>query len=681
MKRLTYLLTGMTLSLSLYQANAQQYQWVKGATAPLVAQKVIKDNKGNNHILGNFSGRVDFDFSNGTTDTAYLSAGTSAMFFSAYDANGKYKWAKRIEGITPADAATDNAGNLYITGTFKGTADFNPSDIAADTAIERSNYYTDLVDHTPSVYIAKYDTAGRFVWVRNISGLEQGVSNMVVRKNKIYISGFTNTYPAAYAIFPNRTDFNPSVIPADTFYLDKGPEEVQNPFIAIYDLAGTFDTAFRISGPVNFNGRGIDVDSNGYVYASGELRGKTDFNLSAATADTFFLDAPRSNYLAKYDSIGRLVWATPVISDDNLTSGQGGNSILMVTPAGHSYIAAVFKGAADFNPGSAAGDTLVLRTTAVETAYLSHYDVNGAFVNAFKPGNDLAYINALATDDSGHLYIAGEFTGAADFNLQSGVGDTLILRSAGANSNADFFFAKYYNDTLSWARKVGNAERQVATSMAVGSRSVTIFGNFTGDVIFDPVPPVNLSSQLTGGGTFLATYRVAPRSSAKELLTYQFPAIPATGTITALDSVLVTVPAGTNVTNLVAAFTLSAEATARVSNVLQVSGTTPNDFTTSLTYTIMAADSSTKPYFVKVTVEAPNAVGEISKEQSVFKVWPNPVSDVLYFEKPMDVTLYDLQGKAMRTALHARQLSVGQLSPGIYFLHNGQGQKQKVVIR
>jgi len=682
MKRLKYLFTGLILCSALYQANAQQYQWVKGSSAAIVARKTIKDKEGRNYIIGTFSGNADFNFSNAATDTAYLRATASAMFFAAYDTGGTYRWARRIEGIDPVDAATDNAGNLYITGTFKGAADFNPSDAAADTAIERSNYYTDLLDHTPSVYIAKFDTAGRFVWVKNISGLEQGVSNMVVKNNRIYISGFTNTYPAAYGIFPNRTDFNPSQTTADTFFLDKGPEEVQNPFIAVYDLTGTLDTAFKIAAPWNFNGKGIEVDQSGCIYASGELRGRTDFNLSDNAADTFFLDAPRSNYLAKYDSLGRFVWAVPVISGDNLNSGQGGNTLLKLTTSGHCYVSSVFSGSADFNPGSAAADTLNLRTAAVEASYLSHYDTAGRFVNAFTLGDPLSYINALATDDSGNLYLAGEFTGTADFNLQRGAGDTLNLRSAGANSNADIFFAKYRNDTLVWAQKVGNAERQAASSIAVGNKAVTLFGNFGGDVIFDPMPPANMASQLTGGGVYLATYRTTPPGSAKQLLTYSFTTPLATGVITATDSVLVTVPAATNVNNLIANFTLSPLAIAKVGTVLQVSGTTPNNFTTVVTYTIIAEDNSTKDYIVKVTVEEPPVgIDEISRESASFKVWPNPASDVLRFETSVDVTLYDLQGRPVLSATNVKELSVGHLAAGIYLLQNGQGQQRKIRIR
>jgi len=68
-------------------------------------------------------------------------------------------------------------------------------------------------------------------------------------------------------------------------------------------------------------------------------------------------------------------------------------------------------------------------------------------------------------------------------------------------------------------------------------------------------------------------------------------------------TISVTLPYGTNVTNLVATFTLSTNATAKVGGVDQVSGTTPNDFTNPVIYTVTAEDgTSTQDWVVTVTV-------------------------------------------------------------------------------
>ena len=70
------------------------------------------------------------------------------------------------------------------------------------------------------------------------------------------------------------------------------------------------------------------------------------------------------------------------------------------------------------------------------------------------------------------------------------------------------------------------------------------------------------------------------------------------------QSVTVEVSNGTILSNLVASFTLSAGATATVNSVQQQSGITANDFSSPVTYTVLAQDLSTsKNWTVNVTVE------------------------------------------------------------------------------
>ncbi len=66
-------------------------------------------------------------------------------------------------------------------------------------------------------------------------------------------------------------------------------------------------------------------------------------------------------------------------------------------------------------------------------------------------------------------------------------------------------------------------------------------------------------------------------------------------------TISVTVPAGTDVTDLIAAFTTSAE-TVKVGGVEQENGVTSNDFTDPVVYTFAAADGSSEEFTVTVTV-------------------------------------------------------------------------------
>jgi hypothetical protein len=92
-------------------------------------------------------------------------------------------------------------------------------------------------------------------------------------------------------------------------------------------------------------------------------------------------------------------------------------------------------------------------------------------------------------------------------------------------------------------------------------------------------------------------------STAKKINTFKFNSPMATGVITG-NNIAVTVPSGTNVTNLVATFTNSLSSSVKVGTTSQISGSTANNFTNAVTYTVTAQDGTTANYIVTVTVQS-----------------------------------------------------------------------------
>jgi len=105
--------------------------------------------------------------------------------------------------------------------------------------------------------------------------------------------------------------------------------------------------------------------------------------------------------------------------------------------------------------------------------------------------------------------------------------------------------------------------------------------------------------------SFTVTVAIAP-SSAKAITRFVFrsadnPGLPSTVVATISgSSITATVPAGTDVTALVATFATTG-ASASVDGMLQTSGITPNDFTSPVDYLITAADGTTADFTVTVT--------------------------------------------------------------------------------
>ncbi|MFP4442304.1 MAG: hypothetical protein ACLFST_04225 [Spirochaetia bacterium] len=76
--------------------------------------------------------------------------------------------------------------------------------------------------------------------------------------------------------------------------------------------------------------------------------------------------------------------------------------------------------------------------------------------------------------------------------------------------------------------------------------------------------------------------------------------------------ILVTVPYGTDLTALVAAFTAASGAAVTVDGIVQESGVTANDFTDPVTYTVTAEDGTTREYTAAVTIAPPSTDKEIT---------------------------------------------------------------------
>ena len=179
-----------------------------------------------------------------------------------------------------------------------------------------------------------------------------------------------------------------------------------------------------------------------------------------------------------------------------------------------------------------------------------------------------------------------------------------------------------------------------------------------------------------------------------DILTYSFGTPPQTGDASINSSphtIDIEVEAGTDVTNLVATFTLSDGATAKVGDVDQESGVTANDFSSPVTYTVTAEDGTTTQDWV-VTVTILTGINEISLQK--MKVYPNPFSDKTTVEFSNDahskysLSVYGITGNKVLKINDITSdkiiLKRGNLKSGIYLIElkseNYFGLK-KIIVR
>jgi hypothetical protein len=478
-----FLLTTVLFSGSAYSQTLNYAKGFVNSTAGFFPAQddaglsIVVDAAGNTYTTGFFSGTVDFDPGAGTANL--VSAGGNDIYFAKHDASGNYVYAKKIGG-TGADRGqgivVDASGNVYLTGYFTGTVDFDPG---AGTANLVSAGGTDI-------FFAKYDASGNYVYAKKIGGTvaDQGLGLAIDGSGNVHVTGY----------FTGTVDFDPGAGTA-SLVSENGTADI---FFAKYDASGNYVYAKRIGFRNDDGGTKIKVDGTGHVYLTGYFFGTVDFDPGAGTED--LTSAGGSDvFFAKYDASGNYVYAKRF----------GGNSTdvpndMAVDGSGNVYLTGSFLNTADFDPGAG---TKSLTSAGGEDAFLAKYDASGNYVYANRIGGSAGseYGRGIALDGSGNVYLTGSFNGNVAISVPEG---TITL--FGADDN-DIFIAKYNaQGILVTANAVAGTGNDIGYSIAYkGSDNISMTGLFSTTVDFDPRAGTNNLSSINGTDSFIASYSFA----------------------------------------------------------------------------------------------------------------------------------------------------------------------------
>jgi hypothetical protein len=394
-----------------YDINGS-YIWAKaiGNVGDDRATRIALDGVGNIVITGYFEFTVDFDPGVGTA-TLTAPSGVNNIFFSKYDNNGNYLWANGIgsSGFDYSyDLALDGSGNIFITGYFEGTADFDPG-----VSITNLSSFGN-----GDIFFAKYDGNGNYLWAYNIgsTGTDFG--------NRINVDALGNVYITGH--FRNTVDFDPGV--SSVAQTSAGNGDL---FFAKYDANGNYLWAKRIGNSYEDYVTDLALDGLGNIYLTGNFRNTVDFDPSTGVTNL----VTTGNYdlfFAKYDSNGNYLWAKRI--------GGAASSGIAVDASGEIFLTGVFTNVADFDLGPG---TANLTSAGVTDIFFGKYDFSGNYIWANSIGStsdDISF--SIELDGVGNLYISGYFVGTVDFDPSSGVAN---LVSAG---NYDLYFAKYNSGSI-----------------------------------------------------------------------------------------------------------------------------------------------------------------------------------------------------------------------------------------
>jgi len=384
---------------------------------------------------------------------------------------GQTEWAKSIGGTSldqGSDVVMDNFGNLYTTGFFEGTVDFDPGAGAVNLSSVGSRDF----------FIAKYDNLGQLIWAKGIGGgsHEHARSIALDASGNIFIAGDYN----------GLVDFDPGV--GFSFKDVKGASDI---FVAKYDSQGNFIWAKTFGGVGIESCRDMSLDAFGNLIITGVYQGTSDFDpnggvISMTSAGQF--DA----FLLKLDVSGNYVWAKSIQSANSNYVNQ-----VIVDHIGNINIVGDFQGIADFDPSNA---TFSMTTIGNKSAFFAKYSPQGQFINATMIGGSGFEIGkAIAVDLQDNIYITGDFRGVVDFDPS---GSTHFVTSSGIR---DIFVAKYTTQgELVWANKIGGTGDDQATAITLDNNNeVFVAGYFNGSMTLS-----NLKTFTSAGNTdiILARY-------------------------------------------------------------------------------------------------------------------------------------------------------------------------------
>lgn len=456
MKKFTIFLFLFHLTFCLH---AQSFEWggTFGGPGEDVVRDMHTDANGNTYTTGYFTDTADFDIS--ASQATHTSNGFYDVYVLKTNSDGGYEWAVNVGGELfdyGVGITTDVNENVYVTGYYDGTVDFDPG----------AGEFNLTSVGGGDIFILKLNVDGEFLWAKSIggTGYEESTAIAVSSTGTVIVLGY----------FYEPTDFNPG---ADEYIM--ASEGGSDTFLLSLNESGDFISAKRYGGPdmdlaldmkINsaddiyiagyFNGtadldpsdlgefnltsssegfsgymlhlnssgdlvfagathngnvetRGIVVDNNDNVYLTGHFNGTVNFSTDETNTDYIFTsELVYNGFIMKFSPLGTLEWARNIQSDDTVFGFD-----VAVDAVGNVFTTGYFADTADFDPDPNATFNLTKQSANATDAYMCALDTDGNFVNAFAFGGaDFLDTHRIGTDAEGYVYLSAHFEKTVDIN-------------------------------------------------------------------------------------------------------------------------------------------------------------------------------------------------------------------------------------------------------------------------
>ena len=359
---------------------------------------------GNISLTGYFNGTVDFNPGSSVNDLT--ATGNRDIFVLKLTSNGDYTWAHKFGSSLPDEGVAtcfDPNGNVFVTGFFQETVDFNPGS-------STNNFTATSYD----IFILKLDANGNYVWNYDLGSnpAEQGRAIQCDASGNVYTSGS----------FGSSLDFNPGA--ATEFMSATGVNDI---YLLKLTNDGNFIWSKKIGGISNEYALSMTIDLNGSAILGGYFASTTTFNSfpNVAVTSAGLDDA----FVVKFNSDGSHAWTRTIGS-----TGYDQTKAVTTDAQGNVYATGIFQGTVDLNPDAGVENY----TANQEDCFVIKLNSNGGFINSsVMGGSGSDYSYGIATDAIGGIYTCGSFTQTADFDPSSQVNSLTSL------GGFDLFLSKW----------------------------------------------------------------------------------------------------------------------------------------------------------------------------------------------------------------------------------------------
>jgi hypothetical protein len=219
----------------------------------------------------------------------------------------------------------DSLGNMYLTGIFSGTADFDPG-----PAIQNVSS-TDIGDN----YIVKFDQNANLLWVKSLRlyGLPMQIS--VNQGGDVFLTG----------LFNDTVDFDPGPGVALLY----GEQGDHSHFFLKLTTNGDYSWANHLFLGGSYTSYcDLECDIEGNLYFTGPFNDTVDFDPGPATYNLMSSSLYGASFLLKLGQEGSLVWVTKNGEFSNGTYHR--NDCLYLDSHHNIYTCGGFSGIRDFDP-------------------------------------------------------------------------------------------------------------------------------------------------------------------------------------------------------------------------------------------------------------------------------------------------------------------------------------------